>query len=84
MKLSFVTKIDGKTSLGPNYFASQDFHSQLWVDALFMPKLAIFAPNRETLWITLLSMCNGGHQLQHKAFNCSNVRKPSRGLDDVG
>jgi hypothetical protein len=39
----FTTKIGGKTSLGPSYFAFYNFHSQLH-SPFFKPKLAVLAP----------------------------------------
>ncbi len=40
----FTTKIAGKTSLGPNYFALSNFHLHLHVSCLIMPKLTVLTP----------------------------------------
>jgi len=40
----FTTEIGGKTSLGPNYFVLQNFHSELRVWCPVMPKLVVLAP----------------------------------------
>jgi hypothetical protein len=40
----FTTKIDGKTSLGPSYFAFYNSRSVYMFDALIMPKLIVLTP----------------------------------------
>jgi hypothetical protein len=64
----FTTKIAGKTSFGPNYFALQIIHSQF---KCLMPYYVKTSGSRpliacETLWITLLL---GGNFSSFKELN---------------
>jgi hypothetical protein len=59
-----TTKIGGKTSLGPPYFALYNFHSQLHSPYLSQ-NWPFSPPNRRTLRITLLS---------HDFLFCGNLR----------
>ncbi len=60
----FTTKIGGKSSLGPSYFALYNFHSQLHSPYLSQ-NWPFSPPNRRTLRITLLS---------HDFLFCGNLR----------